>query len=336
MKNTERLAAIFGTFVIAGTCFYAIIAYLGAPKNQTSFGASFDSDYARYLGLDVKKSFTTIVKDWGFKQVRLAANWDILQKTVSSTFDFSELDSLMNVATQNKAKIILTVGQKTPRWPECHRPSWLSAIDKNTERSLLLNYIKTVVVRYKNHPALEIWQVENEPFLPFGLCPKYSTQDLSEEINLVRANDPVHQILITDSGELSSWRNTALAGDLFGTTMYRVVWNKYIGYFNYDWLPAAFYRFKLWLVGRSENKAFVVELQGEPWIPDKQVKNLSLAEQFKSLDFARLKKNILFAQAVGFPRAYLWGAEWWQWMAQSGHPEFEGFIKQLPKTPLSN
>ncbi|MDO8626063.1 MAG: cellulase family glycosylhydrolase [Candidatus Magasanikbacteria bacterium] len=332
MKHPGRILAMLGTLVIAGVVFYAGVAILGMPKNQTVWGVSFDSSHARYLGLDVKASFAQIVGEWQFKKIRLAAHWDNIQKNGPGVYDFSELDYLMNQARKSGAKVILAVGQKTPRWPECHRPAWLDTLsDSRAPRLSLLAYIKTVVERYKNHPALEIWQVENEPFLAFGLCPKYTATELTEEIALVRSLDATHPILITDSGELSSWRRTARAGDLFGTTMYRVVWNKYLGYLSYDWLPAAFYRFKLWVAGRNQSAAFVIELQGEPWIPGQDPQKLKIEEQFKSLDLARLKKNILYARAVGWPRAYLWGAEWWQWMARQGYPEFGEFIKNLPK-----
>jgi len=42
---------------------------------------------------------------------------------------------------------------------------------------------------------------------------------------------------------LSSWRKEWDIGDIFGTTMYRVVWNNLMGYFRYP-LPASFYKFK--------------------------------------------------------------------------------------------
>jgi hypothetical protein len=36
----------------------------------------------------------------------------------------------------------------------------------------------------------------------------------------------------------------------------------------------------------------------------------------------KLKENVAFAQKVGFPEAYLWGAEWWYWLkTEKNHPE---------------
>lgn len=330
MFHHHRILAIIGSLAVVAMLGYAILEIASLPENKFTVGVSFDPVYARYLGLDTKALFATILDDWHFKHLRLAVFWDEVEKT-SGALDFKELDYWFKEAQKRGAKIILAIGQKTPRWPECHDPSWVKDLSAAERRAKLLALMQSVVERYRDNPALETWQVENEPFLGFGICPAFSRADLTQEITLVKKLDPVHPILITDSGELSSWLQTARAGDLFGTTMYRVVWNKYIGYFSYDWLPASFYRFKLWLTGRARSEAYIAELQGEPWIPNTDVKHLPFDKQFKSLDLARLKKNINYASRVGFSRAYLWGAEWWAWAKTQGHPEFADYIKNLPK-----
>jgi hypothetical protein len=43
----------------------------------------------------------------------------------------------------------------------------------------------------------------------------------------------------------------------------------------------------------------------------------------------QLKKNIEFAKKSGLKTHYLWGAEWWYWMKQNGHPEFWDIAKTL-------
>lgn len=294
------------------------------------YGVSFNSEYAGYLGLDAKKVFTKILDEWNFRYVRLSAQWNLIEKT-KGQYDWQDLDWQMNEANNRDAKVMLALGQKTPRWPECHNPSWVS--DLAEQRKLEIeNFIEVVVGRYKNHSALEIWQVENEPFLKFGNCEKVSAKDLHDEINLVKKLDPVHPIITTDSGELSWWHKTAGATDLFGTTLYRVVWNKYVGYLSYDFiLPAFVYRAKLWFNNRDINTAYITELQAESWIPDNSLMETPLVQQYKSMSLERLKKNIEFADKTGMPRAYLWGAEWWYWLEAKGEKGIPDFIKQLKK-----
>lgn len=330
MFRQRRVLAIISVLAVLFLLGYAVMEMADRPAENFLLGVSFDPGYARYLGLSAPALFAAILDDWHFKYLRLAVFWNEVEKK-SGQLDFTELDYWFREAKKRGVKVILAIGQKTPRWPECHDPSWAKDLPPVERRARLLVFMQTVVERYRDNSALETWQVENEPFLPFGVCPPFSRADLKQEIALVKKLDSGRPILITDSGELSTWLKTARAGDLFGTTLYRVVWNKYIGYFSYDWLPASFYRFKLWLTGRARSEAYVIELQGEPWIPNADIKHLPLAEQFKSMDLARLKKNIDYASRVGFPRAYLWGAEWWAWVAQNGHPEFVGYIKNLEK-----
>ncbi len=313
--------------LIAAAWIY-LVKFYGFKNNRMIYGVSFNTEYASYLGLDVKESFNKILDEWQFKYIRLSAQWDLIEKKPGQ-YDWNDLDWMMNEAGKRNVKVILALGNKTPRWPECHFPKW---IDASNHQPDLLNFITTVVAHYKNHPALEIWQVENEPFLNFGDCRPISSQELKEELALVKKLDPFHPTMVTDSGELSLWSRTAKQADIFGSTLYRVVWNKTFGYWSYDWiLPAFTYTAKLWFNGRDVNTAYITELQAEPWIPDAKLAETPLAEQFKSMSLKRLKSNVEFAARTGMPRAYLWGAEWWLWLEGKGNTDFSDYIKQLKK-----
>jgi len=171
-----------------------------------------------------------------------------------------------------------------------------------------------VVEHYKNQPAILTWQVDNEPLVDwFGNCPKPDKNFVKEEIALIKSLD-LRPVLITDSGELSTWVRAARLGDYFGTTMYRVVWNKYIGYWSYDWfLPSAFYTIKAKLNGLDLDKVIVAELQTEAWLRD-DISKIPLEEQKKSINPEQFRKNIGVARRTGFSEAYLWGVEYWYWL----------------------
>jgi len=328
----RKILKVILIFLLVVGFIYGQAWLLSLKKNeQIVFGVSFSADYARYLDLDPKKVFEKITGEWGFKYVRLSVQWNNVEKE-KGKFDFSETDYFINEAQKNGMKVILAIGQKTPRWPECHIPVWAGELQNGEYKQALNNYISETVKRYKDNSALEMWQVENEPFLPFGNCKVYSYTDLKAEVDLVKSLDKGHPLITSDSGELSTWQRSARATEYFGTTMYRVVWNKYLGYQNYDWLPPFFYVAKLWLAGKNVSHAFVMELQAEPWIADQNLDIASLDEQYKSMDIKRLQKNIVYAQKVGFPRVYLWGAEWWYWMSEKkGVNDFIEEIKSLKK-----
>ena len=145
---------------------------------------------------------------------------------------------------------------------------------------------------------------------------------LDMEIALVRAKDPSRKVIITDSGELSLWIPAAKRADIFGTTMYRYVWNEIVGYYDYPIGPR-FFHFKHWLaeIFTGEKNDIVIELQGEPWIAG-WTTNAPLEQQFASMNDVRLVDNINFAKKVGFPEIYIWGVEWWYWLkANQNHSE---------------
>ena len=292
------------------------------------YGVSFDPEYAGSLKLDPMEAFRSVVYDWKFKSVRLPVHWDKVEKT-EGTFDFSEIDAYLNEAEKNGVKVILAIGNKTPRWPECHSPEWAKKLSRDDYMVSLRRYMKMAVERFGRHPALEMWQVENEPFLRFGKCIILTHSELKEEIEMVKGIDRDHPVLVADSGELSTWYFTSRAADYFGTTLYRVVWNRFLGYWNYDWVPAVIYRWKMKMVGRPLDKAFVVELQAEPWSPARPLDELPILEQERSMNIYRLKKNIDFAQRVGVSRTYLWGAEWWVWLRKNGYNNIPDYISTL-------
>jgi hypothetical protein len=329
----RRKKVMIALIIILALVLIGIIIHFISQKRNIDqvYGTNFNAEYAAFLGLDPKIVFTEILDGWQFKYIRLAVQWDAIEAH-RGIYDFSSLNWYMDEAAKRGAKVVLVVGQKIPRWPECHPPKWAANLSDVEYRTAIKQLIKKSAEQYKDHPALEIWQVENEPYLPFGVCRPFDKTMFKSEVALVRSVDPAHKILVTDSGELSTWWRTAKAGDYFGTTMYRVVWNERFGYFSYDWLSPLFYRFKLMLAGQKTANAFIAELQAEPWIPNSDVNTLDLAEQYKSMNPARFEKNVAYAQRVGFPRAYLWGAEWWYWMKEiKGVPDFVNFAKTLKK-----
>lgn len=84
-------------------------------------------------------------------------------------------------------------------------------------------YITAVVTRYKDSPAITHWQVENEPYLSlfaYEHCGELDESFLEEEIALVKSLDPTRPVLVTDSGNLGTWRGAYAHGDSFGTSVY--------------------------------------------------------------------------------------------------------------------
>ncbi len=303
----------------------------GAPEaDDIAWGITFSQKYASDLDLEWKETYIALLDELGAKKVRIATYWDLIEPE-KGVYDFDDLDWQMEEAAKRGVEVILAIGMKTPRWPECHIPGWAEDIGKEEQQERIMLLLEEVIPRYKNDPIISYWQIENEPFLDFGVCPWYDKEFFSKEVEKARSLDSDTPILVTESGELSLWFSGARIGDVVGTTMYRQTWWHRAGgfYFKYP-IPAVHYYRKALLIRHFFGKnVIVVELQGEPWGPVPTFV-LDLEEQEKSMNPDIFRANINYAKRTGLDEFYFWGAEWWYWMkVHHQQPEIWEEAKEL-------
>jgi hypothetical protein len=293
------------------------------------WGVTYSPKLAVELGLDWGETFIKIIDDLGVKNVRLPIYWDWVEEK-KGEYNFFTFDYILDQGKQRNVDFIINIGWRLPRWPECHSPEWLDKNNETVRKAEILKMLETVVLRYKDRPEIVAWQVENEPLFDwFGECPKGDKEFLEEEVALVKRLDS-RPIIISASGELSSWRQETKIGDIFGTTMYRVVWNNWFGYFRYPW-PTWFYPMKANLVGQPKHQIIISELQAEPWVPHGSLASISNQEIQKSLSIRQLEANMQYAIDTGFNQAYLWGVEYWYAKYQQGDHRYWDFMKNILK-----
>lgn len=287
-------------------------------------GVSFIPDYAQSLGVDPQKTMDALL-GIGVKQFRLVSYWSDIEQTPGQ-YDFSQLDWQFKKAEAAHAKIILTVGLRQPRWPECHAPDWINLNQSDSHwQPQLETFIQKVVERYKHSPSLESYQVENEYFLQgFGTCSNqvYDRARLVSEYNLVKRLDPGHPIVVSRSDNALGIPVNRPQPDEFGISVYKRVWDAGVTgrYLEYPY-PAWYYGFLAGLQKIVDHKDMMIdELQAEAWPPNGQtITETSLAEQNKSLDAKRLKARFEYGRATGMRSIDLWGAEYWYYRAQILH-----------------
>lgn len=306
-KSFLVLLIILITLITVWTLFY----FMDLSRPDFTLGVNFSKSYSEYLGLDWQQTYLAILDELKVKNVRLTAPWNEVEPQ-KDAFDFAAVDWQVAQAVKRGVDITLVVGRRTPHWPECHDPRWISGLPDKIVQDRQLKMVKTVIERYQGEKNIKIWQVENEPFLnAFGVCPTSDPDLLKREVALVKTLD-TRPVIVTDSGEIGTWIAPARAADLFGTTLYRVTYNPLLGYFYYH-IPPVFYSLKAWLVGRPGAEVYISELQAEAWTPS-GVLNTAIEEQLKSMDAERLINHVRYAQRTGFRGAILWGAEWWYWL----------------------
>jgi hypothetical protein len=342
MKKILKIFLFVVLPLLACAFCYFFIGGVGQAE-KISWGANFSQKYAKNLGLDWKEVYSSLLDDMKVKKLKVAVHWDIISSEENS-FNFDDIDWQINEAQKREAKIILVIGMKTSRWPECHIPFWAKSLSKEEQQEKISEMLEEIVSRYGDSETVTGWQVENEPFFPFGECPWTDKEFLKKEVELVKQTDPRdRQVMITDSGEGSFWINSAKIGDVVGTTMYKKVWftipsflYKYLpgwdrtGFYVYYPFPPTFYGRKAELINMLFSKKVIcAEFQAEPW-SNLFITETSLEEQDKTMNLERFRKNIEFAKKTGLEEFYIWGGEWMYWMKEKQNmPEIWEEAKNL-------
>lgn len=275
------------------------------------------------LGLKPEEVLTAFIDELGVRDFRMSAHWSLIEPK-KDTYDFSWMDVDIKKAEEAEAHVIFGVGRRLPRWPECHIPPWAQALAWEDQKQEIREYITAVVTRYKDSPAITHWQVENEPYLNMFAnehCGDLDEAFLEEEIALVRSLDPSRPILVTDSGNLGTWKGAYTHGDAFGTSVYVYFWNPELGRFK-TLLPPWFYRVKENIMATfyGEKETFLIELALEPWLLE-PVSSVSVATQYSRMDVEKFDEIIEYAKDTRYERQYLWGGEWWYWLHTQGHSD---------------
>jgi beta-galactosidase GanA len=317
LKRPFRYTYNVALFLAILLSVHTTVESMWVPLKNPLYGVSFSYKYANELGNDWQANYIALLDDLQIRNFRLMSYWD-LHETERGKFDFSVLDWQMDEAAKRGAKVSLSMGLRQPRWPECHEPSWAEAMqEESTEwRQALYAYIEVVTLRYKDHPALQSYQLENEAVNNwFGTCSGAAPRDrLFEEYALIKKLDPNTPLWMSLSDQ-HGFPVRVPNPDAYGFSVYRTVWNDKgpINFYLTYPTPIWYHRIRKLLVEHIHNrKVFIHELQIEPWAPT-ATKNATVEEQEKSMDAEQIKENFDFARKIGAPEIYTWGGEWWYW-----------------------
>lgn len=327
-RSLQRGIAMLGILVIAAAAVSGFFAWKRQekPVERIRWGVTFSPHFAWELGVNSHEAFEAVLDELKPKQIRLPVHWSEVEATPGE-YQFDEVDWLLGEAEKRKIGIILAIGQRIPRYPECHIPTWAQKINDTDRQAALLKYLRHLVSRFESSNTIVAWQVENEPLLEnFGICPPVDYSLLEKEVALVRSLTK-KPIMTTTSGEFGSWVGEAKLVDILGFSLYRGADFGRMGYVAYPISPA-YYRAREKTVKPYVEKVVLSELQAEPW-GDEPIPKLTLEEQRSLMPLENLKENIAFAQQLGIEEAYLWGAEWWFFMKKQGVPEYWNEAQRL-------
>jgi len=327
---------ILTTLIFVGLIFSTVFGFRGRHADEpVKLGVSFSVKYANELGNDWKQNFLALASELQVERMRLMSYWDLIEP-VNGEYDFADLDWQMDQAERHQVDVSLAIGQRQPRWPECHVPGWLEEVEPEQQRRELMDYIAAVVIRYKDHPALESYQLENEAANNlFGECPEFDAELLDAEFALIKRLDPNNDVIINASNQSGIPINTGV-GDRTGFSIYSHAYFEALGRpqkWNYGYVPAWWHSLRAGLVeGIHQNPAFIHELQTEPWGPV-ATGQLTKEQQDELMNSEKLVDSVDYALDTGMKEVYLWGGEWWYYRKENfGDKELWSTTKTLFKT----
>lgn len=282
----------------------------------TTYGVSFSLKQCRAFNIDPSDTLAWLLKQ-GWRRFRLMSYWDEHEKQ-PGTYDFGALDAQIRQIHAAGGVVTLCLGARQPRWPENHWPDWAWKTSKAKRTTALLQYLQTVVERYKSESCIISYQLENEALLQsFGRRAEIDRKRLRAEFALVKRLDPKRPIIMSTSNSWGIPLRRPLP-DIVGFSYYHTVWNRKLSRYTTAGHHTLIHRIRATLIRvLLQRRSFIHELQCEPWGP-KAIWEMSTTEQDKSMSIAQIHTSLAAAQSLAIYPVDLWGAEWWYWRSKHG------------------
>jgi hypothetical protein len=281
------------------------------------FGVSFSVKQCRNFDLAPRETLDWLVREAGFRRFRLMSYWNEHEQEPGK-YNFKELDWQLNHIAHAGGQVTLCLGARQPRWPENHWPEWAWKLPQRKRTKALIDYVQKVVERYRKHPGIVSYQLENEALLKnFGERAEVDRARLVREFRLVKKLDRKRPVIMTTS---TSWGIPLRQPipDAVGFSYYRVLYGQ--GRYHRSLHSPLLHKARAAAIAiLKERPVFIHELQLEPWGPT-AIWKMPPAEQDKSMSPGHIRKNIQLARRTKLPPVDLWGGEWWYWRLKGGDP----------------
>ena len=128
----KKWVKVLSVIMLVLLVFSVVAIFFLAQKPEPEsikYGMSFNTLYARELGLDWRATYDAIIDELGVRHFRLAAHWPMVESVID-VYNFEELDYQIEQAEEVGATVIFAVGRRLPRWPECHIPEWATELSQ--------------------------------------------------------------------------------------------------------------------------------------------------------------------------------------------------------------
>ncbi|MFS8159012.1 MAG: hypothetical protein ACMG6E_02145 [Candidatus Roizmanbacteria bacterium] len=297
------------------------------------FGTTFSHRQARLFHLDPLKTLENLLT-YKFDSIRLCSYWKEIEKE-KGIYDFSATEELVDLCQTRNQKIVLTIGQKAPRWSEFHLPTWAQELSVPERHARVLELLKKTTSYFKKYSCITHWQIENEPLDPSGPDRQIiSAGFLLSEIEVVKKID-TRPIVATFWGNDPVSKNILdkIAGsvDRIGIDWYPKIWSlrKFLGPRLIK--PRLLEEDMKQLLETVGKPYWITELQAEPWKKDLHKGNSDDSSLLSAPDISQSYQSAL---KIDPEAIFFWGCEYWIWKEKNGDPSYSNAIKEIVNMPL--
>jgi hypothetical protein len=297
------------------------------------FGSTLSPHYAHELGLDPLQLIHEAAQ-MGLRLIRLGAYWNQIE-IHRGEYDYRELDAHMDICGRLGLQVIFTIGAKAPRWPEFYIPPFYDRKNQRVYEDALSAYITATIGRYKNHPSIIIYQIENEPLDPSGPQGEVISHSLLQnEIDHIKQCDPHKKIMVT------FWANDLIKRhahtsplhqvDIVGLDLYAKVphQNRWGGH-SFRGITGDIQTLQKHAL-RFGTSLCIAELQAEPWEPN--IIRPDLDAKLRGFTHADISPHYKTCMGVDPTFVLLWGMEWWYAAARGGNATWIERVRALIQT----
>jgi len=124
-------------------------------QEDINYGVTFSRKYSESMGLDWQKTYLAILDDLKVKNIRLVAYWDDIESE-EGIYDYSDIIWQLEQADERNLNVILALGRKVPRYPECFEPWWWKQIPVvELQNQKLYEYVGETVKTLGKHPSIK-------------------------------------------------------------------------------------------------------------------------------------------------------------------------------------
>ena len=108
------------------------------------WGITFSKKYATELGLDWREAYIAMLDELNVTHIRIPVYWDDIEPD-RNAINLNDYKFMLDEAEKREVHVILAVGERLPRWPECHAPAWVETVSAEEREQAFQEFMENMI-----------------------------------------------------------------------------------------------------------------------------------------------------------------------------------------------